>query len=128
MTTKRARTVWTEQCEAARSIRSGYGLKAALDYLVAEKLLNFADAAASYADFAQELPAFVAEVRRIFAPREIAQHLAALERSQAKEAAAVADEDADDDFDVELPAVLAARAARYATVKQMLVAEQLGTS
>ena len=34
------------------------------DYLLSEKLLNFAEAAATRPDFAQELPLFVAQVRR----------------------------------------------------------------
>jgi len=37
--------VWIEQCEAAKEIKLRYGLTAAFDYLVAEKLLSFADAA-----------------------------------------------------------------------------------
>ena len=126
MTTNRARAAWTEQCEAAGAIRARYGLKAALDYLVTEKLLNFADAAVSHPDFAQELPAFVAEVRRIFAPHEVAQHLDVIEQAQVAEAAAAPDPD--DDFGNEPPALLAARAARFATIKQVLVAGQLGTS
>lgn len=75
MTISRARTVYTEQCEAARSIRSRYGLQAALDYLATEKLLNFAEAAVSHPDFARELPGFVGEVRRIFTPQEVETHL-----------------------------------------------------
>ena len=39
--------IWIEQCDAARDIKLRYGLKAAFDYLVAEKLLNFASAAAN---------------------------------------------------------------------------------
>ena len=37
--------IWVEQCQAAEGIKLRYGTKAAFDYLVAEKLLNFADAA-----------------------------------------------------------------------------------
>ena len=33
-----------------------YGLKAAFDYAVAEKLLNFAEAAAQHPEFARALP------------------------------------------------------------------------
>ena len=123
VTTNRARAVWTEQCKAARSIRSRYGLKAASDYLVTEKVVNFADAAASQPDFAKELPAFVAKVRSIFAPHELAQHFAAIEQAQATEAAAAPDPD--DAFGDEPTALLAARAARFATIKQVLVAGRL---
>jgi hypothetical protein len=34
--------IWIEQCDAAQEIKLRYGLKAAFDYVVAEKLLNFA--------------------------------------------------------------------------------------
>jgi len=44
--------VWMEQCEAAEDIRLRYGLKAAFDYVVAEKLLMFAEAAARRPEFA----------------------------------------------------------------------------
>jgi hypothetical protein len=64
--------VWIEQCEAAQTIRARFGLKAAFDYIVGEKLPNFAEAAANYGDFARELPRFVSEVRQLFAPDEIA--------------------------------------------------------
>ena len=43
-----------------------YGLKAAFDYAVAEKLLNFAEAAAQHPEFARELPRFVSRVRQMF--------------------------------------------------------------
>ena len=34
--------IWEEQCAATRTIRERFGVKSALDYLVGEKLLNFA--------------------------------------------------------------------------------------
>jgi hypothetical protein len=37
--------IWSEQCEAAEEIKLRYGLQAAFDYLVSEKLPNFAEAA-----------------------------------------------------------------------------------
>ena len=52
-----------EQCEACARIRARFGLRSAFDYLVLEKLTNFAEAARRHPGFAQELPAFVAEVR-----------------------------------------------------------------
>src|SRR3954452_5033011 len=61
-----ARKLWKSQCDVAPTIRERYGLKSALDYLLAEKLLNFAEAAVTRPDFAQELPLFVAQVRRLF--------------------------------------------------------------
>ena len=84
--------IWNEQCEAARTIRDRYGLAAAFDYLVGEKLLSFAEAA-SHRAFAQELPRFVSEVRRMFTPQEIAAQLMRIERARNAGDAAVRDED-----------------------------------
>jgi hypothetical protein len=67
--------IWIEQCEAAEEIKLRYGLKAAFDYLVAEKLFNFADAAKTHPAFARELPQFVARVRGLFTVEEMRTHL-----------------------------------------------------
>jgi hypothetical protein len=48
------------------------------NYLISEKLLNFAEAAATRPDFAHELPMFVAQVRRLIIQEEIRAHLAIL--------------------------------------------------
>jgi len=85
--------IWNEQCEAARTIRDRYGLEAAFDYLVEEKLLNFAEAASEHRAFAQELPRFVSEVRRMFAAEEIAAQLKRIERALNERDAAIQDED-----------------------------------
>jgi hypothetical protein len=58
--------IWIEQCEAAEEIKLRYGFKAAFDYLVAEKLFNFADAAKTHPALARELPQFFARVRGLF--------------------------------------------------------------
>ena len=42
MTDRDWHQVWVEQCAAAETIKLWNGLKAAFDYAVAEKLLNFA--------------------------------------------------------------------------------------
>ena len=47
MPQSKAHQVWIDQCEAAQTIRARLGLKAAFEYLVGEKLLNFAEAAAN---------------------------------------------------------------------------------
>ena len=59
MTNGNLHRIWVEQCVAAETIKLRYGLKAAFDYAVAEKLLNFAEAATRYPEFARELPRFV---------------------------------------------------------------------
>ena len=61
--------IWREQCEATLNIQSQYGERAALDYLVGEKLLHFVSAARSQPAFAAQLPSFVVQIRQIF-PRE----------------------------------------------------------
>ena len=66
-----AHKIWIEQCEAAQTVRARFGLKAAFDYVVGEKLINFAEAAFHHRAFAQELPRFISEVRRMFTPEEI---------------------------------------------------------
>jgi hypothetical protein len=55
-------------CNATQKTKLRYGVKAAFDYLVAEKLLNFADAATSHPEFAKELLRFVACVRGLLTP------------------------------------------------------------
>ena len=70
--------IWRKQCQATRSIRRRFGLKNALDYLVREKLLNFAEAAEQHPEFAAELPRFQAAVWEVFHPYELAGYLASL--------------------------------------------------
>ena len=60
--------IWIDQCEATEGIRERFGLDDALHYLIGEKLFSFVHAAEDDPDFAAELPAFVAEIRRIFSP------------------------------------------------------------
>ncbi len=123
----RARTVWASQCDVTPSIRERFGREAALDYLVSEKLLNFAEAAASHPEFAHELPMFVAEVRRMFTLEELREHLAVLVPKV--EAAAKADAESDeDDFEMISPQELAARLERLDLMKRLLEVDQLGTS
>jgi len=64
------RKIWQEQCEATHTIRERFGVKNALDYLIGEKLLNFAKAADQDPEFAAELPCFQAAVWEIFNPYE----------------------------------------------------------
>ena len=121
----KAREVWIEQCEAAQTIRVRFGLKSAFDYLVGEKLLNFAEAAANHGDFARELPRFVSEVRRMFTPEEVEAQLAAIEQTQ--------NDKTTDDFDEEdpfreSPAEAAERVRRFNLIKELLTATNLGTS
>jgi hypothetical protein len=122
-----ARIMWRSQCEVAPSIRERFGLEAALDYVISEKLLNFAQAAVSHPDFARELPMFVAEIRRLFTPDEISEHLAVLLPRVEAEAKADA-QTGEDEFEDFAPQELAARVERLRALKQVLEVAQLGTS
>lgn len=70
--------IWVKQCRATPTIRRRFGVKSALDYLIAEKLVNFADAAEHEQEFAKELPRFQAAVWKTFNPYEIAGYLQSL--------------------------------------------------
>jgi hypothetical protein len=74
--------IWIDQCEATEGIRESFGLTNALDYLIGEKLFNFVQASEQHPEFANELPAFVAEIRRIFAAGEISEYLRQLEQTK----------------------------------------------
>jgi hypothetical protein len=67
--------IWIEQCEAARGIEDEFGTDKALSYLVGEKFLNYLEAADRHADYRAELPAFVAEIKRIFERWQLAEYL-----------------------------------------------------
>ena len=133
MNTRKFHEIWIEQCDAAHDIKLRYGVKAAFDYLVAEKLFNFVDAATTRPEFARELPRFVAYVRGLFTPQEIRTHLARIAREQ-REYAAVNDNEEGDEFDGddelirETPQEIARRVRQFAAIKQLLTAAELGTS
>ena len=122
--------IWIEQCDSAREIQLRYGLKAAFNYLVAEKLLNFADAAAADPDFARELPRFVARVRGLFTPQEIRTQLDRIEYEQTEYDADIEEGGfgEEDDLIIESPAAAGARARRFAVIKELLTAAELGTA
>jgi hypothetical protein len=117
--------IWIEQCDAAQGIKLRYGIKAAFDYVVAEKLLNFFSAAAQHPEFARELPRFVSQVRRMFTPEEIRTHIARVEREQSNKNI---DVNEDDELIADSPIAAAARAQQFATIKELLTATELGTS
>ena len=76
--------IWVQQCKATKGIKRRFGVKSALDYLIREKLLNFADAAEQHPEFARELPRFLVEVWQIFNQYEIAGYVASLKPKQRK--------------------------------------------
>jgi hypothetical protein len=91
MVERKFQEIWRQQCEAARDIRARYGVDSALEYLVGEKLMHFAQAAEERADFVAELPAFAREVRSIFSLRELEGYFAKLDAAELE----LADDDPD---------------------------------
>lgn len=68
--------IWVEQCRATQAIKRRFGAKSALDYLIGEKLLAFADAAREHPTFAKELPRFLTGIWQVFNEYEIAGYVA----------------------------------------------------
>jgi hypothetical protein len=106
-----------DQWAAARSVRARRGILSALDYLIGEKLLIYAETAATRPEFARQLPRFVAEVRHIFSGEE-AQELPGSSRAHG----------GDDDFLGDSPDQRAAKRARLARLKDLLTLPVLGTA
>jgi hypothetical protein len=121
---------WLEQCRVTTTIKERYGLKSAFDYLVPEKLLDFARAAEREPELARQLPRFVSEVRRIFQADEIRFHLARVEHEHEAQELVSHDEEIFDEDEVfcDDPEISAARARSFMLIKQLLLAPQLGTS
>ena len=125
MTARNPHEIWVEQYEAAQGIKLRYGLTAAFDYLFAEKLLNFTEAAAEHQEFARELPRFVSQVRLLFTPLEMSDHIARVEREMHETSLPIED----DDYPIqESPTKIAKRAAQFFTIKEVLTTTELGTS
>jgi hypothetical protein len=89
--------IWIEQCRAARNIESEFGVPAALEYLIGEKFLNFLEASDDHAEFRAELPTFVAEIKTIFEPWQLAEYL-----EKARETEPFNPDIYDDEDDIEL--------------------------
>ena len=115
--------VWMEQCDAAEGIRLHYGLEAAFDYAVGEKLLEFAEAAARNPDFARELPPYVSHVRNMFTADEIRTHLARIERLRQP---ALTDDEFDE-LDHENPRSVLKKQRQFDLLKELLAAPTFGT-
>lgn len=118
--------IWTDQCAAAEGIRESFGLENALDYLIGEKLFTFVMASERDPSFAAELPAFLAEIRRIFSDEEIREYLERLERDRflapqgEDEEFDDLDEDADEEPLLENPVMGAEELLRFARIRQLL--------
>jgi hypothetical protein len=129
--------IWIEQCEAAEGIKLRYGVQAAFDYLVAEKLLNFAEVATRDPKFARELPRFLARVRGLFTPQDMRTQLDRIGRErreydayieQLDESDGEDEQQAENELILESPAAAAERVRQFATIAELLTAAELGTS
>lgn len=114
--------IWREQCAATGTIRSRHGERAALDYLIGEKLLIFTSTARSRPDFAAQLPAFVGRVRQIFSREAILDYVTELECRLTKESYRV---DADD---VYLNSASISDLTSLRQIRDLLCSETLGTA
>jgi hypothetical protein len=74
--------IWKEQCNAARQIEDEFGTQKALEYLIGEKFLNFLEAAETDAEFRDEIPAFVAEIKTIFETWQLTEYLEVARQSE----------------------------------------------
>ena len=129
MAEHRFQDVWKEQCEAALGVRERHGVVSALDYLIGEKLLTFAETAVTRPEFARELPRFVAGVRDIFSPEEIRLYLAHLERLADfdDELVPAEGDEGDEEFLLDTPEQRDAARARLRQLKELLTLDVLGT-
>jgi hypothetical protein len=128
MAERRFQDIWKEQCEAARVVREQHGVVSALDYLIGEKLMTYAETAVTRPEFARELPRFVGEIRSIFGAEEIRVYLEHLERMHALEDEELSAEPADDDVTIETPEQRAAARERLCRLKELLTSTVLGTA
>jgi hypothetical protein len=122
MMAKRLQRIWRSQCTVARHVRATHGIGLALDYLLGEKLMRYAETAEARPEFARELPMFVAEVRAIFSRDDIQAYLSVLERVE-RESKMMVKGRALDPF-----AVPSMKLQRFSHIKELLLAERLGTS
>jgi hypothetical protein len=141
--------IWRDQVGAVAAIRQQHGEEAAFDYIVAEKLMNFAEAAEERPAFARELPRFVAAIREAFPLDTMQSGLQRVARYLEEDKAGAADmlrekqgnppsevdgnDDTDDDFeDAEMLArriqSLSARQRRFEFLRDLLISERLGTA
>jgi hypothetical protein len=145
--------IWRDQIQAVSAIRQRHGDDAAFNYIVDEKLMNFAEAAEGQPEFARELPRFVAAIREVFAPETMRSGLQRLAHYLEEDKARTADMlrekqgnpsrevvddgngdgDTDDDFeDVETLArrmqSLSTSQKRFEFLRDLLLSERLGTA
>jgi hypothetical protein len=118
--------IWIDQCEATEGIRDHFGLQNALDYLIGEKLFHFVQAAEQHPEFAAELPAFVAEIQRLFTAAQIRDYLNELEKRKYLAPREPdpdpddLDEEGDEELWLENPVMGAEELLRFFRIRQLL--------
>ena len=118
--------IWIEQCAAAEDIGERFGREDAMRYLIGEKLFSFVRASEDDPDFATELPAFVAEIRRLFSTAEIRKFLDDLERTnflvppEADREPDGFDDDQDEELWLDNPVLAAEELLRFSRIRQLL--------
>ena len=117
--------IWRDQCEAAKTVRQQHGLRPALDYIIGEKLLHFAEVAVQRPEFAKELPGFVAEVRSLFSKEELVDYLSTLDPTAMPLPAGVSPDWLDEP---DAPAERVARTSRAQVITELLLSPRLGTA
>jgi hypothetical protein len=78
-TNSKARKFWEELCAVAEGLRT-VSSEMALDYLVAEKLFTYISLAENHPEYAEELPSFVTEIRRMFTAEDLTSYLKQLQK------------------------------------------------
>jgi len=73
--------IWVEQYRATKGIKRRFGVESALDYLIGEKLMMFAEDAERHPEFANELPRFLAAIWQLFNQYELAGYVAGQKRA-----------------------------------------------
>src|SRR5579859_7061219 len=63
------------QADAARGILEDFGPEKAMGYLIGEKFLNFLQVAETDREWRQAIPAFVAKIKAMFEPWQLAEYL-----------------------------------------------------
>ena len=118
--------IWFEQCQAAREIELEFGVPDALDYLIGERFLSFVEAAGTDSDFREELPDFIAEIKTIFEPWQIAEYLDKVRLTGPFSAGPDEDEEDDDEVPSAAPVRVASVAPKPAAVAPVAAAAAVG--
>ena len=125
MNFREAHKIWIAQCEAAETVRARFGLKAAFNYIVGEKLIILSKRRPIIVPLRKSCRDLFSEVRRMFTPEEIGAQLTRIERERNEKDEEVLNED---DPLRESPVKIAERVRQFTRIKALLTASTVGTS